>query len=95
MSNLPAQEAIASEENPDATDQPGTVVTRGTPRSKTLQVRLTAEEFEEFEEIERAAEAAGLPASTFARQILLSARSAEARAVVIARIRSDLDRLAV
>lgn len=86
------REAEASEQNPDAPERPGTTRTRGTPRGRTLQVRLTAEE---FEQIQRLAEQAGIPASALARQILLSAgRPAAERSAVLKRIQHDLELLA-
>lgn len=87
---LIAREAAAAERYRDAPDQPGTRVSRGIPRGRTLQVRLSAEE---FAAIDRAARDAGLPPSTYARQILLAAQSTTSNAEVIARIRADLDLL--
>lgn len=90
IEDLIATEQAASEADPDAPEQPGTVATRGTPRGRTLQVRLTAGE---YATIQAAADAARLPVSTFARNLLLAAPTDMDRAAVIARIRSDLDKL--
>ncbi len=92
IKDLIAAEQAATEANPDAPEQPGTVVTRGSARARTLQVRLTDDE---FATIHAAADAAGLPVSTFARNLLLSTPTDVDRAAVIARIRSDLDKLAI
>lgn len=62
---LAERESKADEPLPESTQ-----VTRGLARSKTLQVRLTEVEYEVIEELARDA---GLPSSTFARQILLQA----------------------
>ncbi len=70
IKELIEREAEASERNPDAPLKPGTRVTRGHGRTRTLQVRLTDAE---YEELEREADAAGLPVSTLARQKLLDA----------------------
>lgn len=65
-------EGAAVERNADAPLKPGTRVTRGHGRTKTLQVRLTDDE---YEELERDAEGLGLPVSTLARQRLLATAS--------------------
>lgn len=93
IEDLIAAEAAASEQNMDADLKPGTKVTRGHGRSKTLQVRLNDEE---FAALARVAEERGVPASTLARTLLLrelEGVGADPQAV-IARIRSDLDTLA-
>ena len=69
ISDLIATEAEAAERNPDAVIKPGSKVTRGHQRAKTLQVRLNVEE---LETLTRLAEQRGLPVSTLARDLLLS-----------------------
>ena len=69
--------------------KPGTKVTRGHGRSKTLQVRLNDDE---FAALARVAEERGVPASTLARNMLLRAPT-DPRSL-LARIRFDLDELA-
>lgn len=62
----------------DQSDRPipaHVTVTRGNPRSKVLQVRLNADE---YEAIERIAADRGLPASTVAREQLLAMTQAAA-----------------
>jgi hypothetical protein len=59
-----------AEANPDADDQPGTVITRGDSRSKTLQVRLNPAEYDQLQALGKAH---GVPASTYARHLLLPA----------------------
>lgn len=93
IDELIAAEAKASELNQDAELKPGTKVTRGHGRSKTLQVRLN---YEEFTSLARVAEERGIPVSTLARDLLLrelSDPSTDPRSL-LARIRSDLDELA-
>lgn len=86
-------EAEASERNRNAKIRPGTKVTRGHSRSRTLQVRLNEDEMEALTAL---AEERGVPASTMARDVLLVhlAAPADTPAAVIARIRADLDSLA-
>ncbi|GAB3820572.1 hypothetical protein GCM10028820_26950 [Tessaracoccus terricola] len=93
ISDLIATEAEAAERNPDAGLKPGSKVTRGHQRAKTLQVRLNAEELEALTQL---AERRGLPVSTLARDILLTqlAASDESAGALIARIRAELDDLA-
>ncbi|MCG6568450.1 ribbon-helix-helix protein, CopG family [Tessaracoccus sp. Y36] len=93
ISDLIAAEAEAAERNRDAGLKPGSRVTRGHQRAKTLQVRLNAEE---LEALTRLAERRGLPVSTLARDILLTqlAGSDESAGALIARIRAELDDLA-
>ena len=93
ISDLIAAEAEAAERNRDAGLEPGSRVTRGHQRAKTLQVRLNAEE---LEALTRLAERRGLPVSTLARDILLTqlAASDESAGALIARIRAELDDLA-
>ncbi len=61
-------EADEIEADPDRVVRDDTLVTRGSKRDRTLQVRLTNDEYDELIE---AAAAADLPASTLARSILL------------------------
>lgn len=93
LDELIAAEAQASEQNKDAELKPGTRVTRGHGRSKTLQVRLKDDE---FAALARVAQERGVPASTLARELLLrelSGPTTDPRSL-LARIRSDLDELA-
>lgn len=91
--DLIAAEAEASEQNKDAPIRPGTKVTRGHGRSRTLQVRLNEEELQALTAL---AERRGVPASTLARDLLLShlGQDADSPRSVLARIRADLDALA-
>lgn len=93
IDELIAAEATASEQNKDAELKPGTKVTRGHGRSKTLQVRLNDDE---FAALARVAEERGIPVSTLARDLLLRELegAGEDPQAVIARMRSDLDALA-
>lgn len=93
ISDLIASEADETERNPDAPIKPGSKVSRGHQRAKTLQVRLKVEE---FDALTRLAEERGLPTSTLARDLLLSqlAGSDESAKALIARIRAELDHLA-
>lgn len=93
IEDLIAAEAKASEQHKDAPMRPGTKLTRGHGRSRTLQVRLNEEELQSLTAL---AEERGLPASTLARDLLLTHLSAEADSPqsVLARIRADLDALA-
>ena len=93
IDELIAAEAKASEQNKDAELKPGTKVTRGHGRSKTLQVRLNDDE---FAALARTAEERGIPVSTLARDLLLRALegAGEDPQAVITRMRSDLDALA-
>ncbi|WP_420176096.1 hypothetical protein [Luteococcus sp. OSA5] len=93
IDELIAAEAKASEQNKDAEMKPGTKVTRGHGRSRTLQVRLNDDE---FAALARVAEERGVPASTLARDLLLRElgdHDTDPRSL-LARIRSDLDELA-
>lgn len=91
--DLIAAEAAASEQNKDAPIRPGTKVTRGHGRSRTLQVRLNEEELQALTDL---AERIGVPASTLARDLLLPhlSEDADSPRSVLARIRADLDALA-
>lgn len=93
ISDLIATEADAAERNPDAAIKPGSKVTRGHQRAKTLQVRLNVEE---LDALTRLAEQRGLPVSTLARDLLLSqlAGSDDSAKALIAKIRAELDDLA-
>lgn len=93
ISDLIATEAEASERNPDAAIKPGSKVTRGHQRARTLQVRLNAEEMDALALL---AEQRGLPISTLARDLLLSqlAGSGTSAKALIAKIRAELDDLA-
>ena len=93
ISDLIATEAEAAERNPDVGIKPGSKVTRGHQRAKTLQVRLNVEE---LETLTRLAEQRGLPVSTLARDLLLSQLVGpdESAKALIARIRAELDDLA-
>ena len=93
ISDLIASEADAAERNPDAAIKPGSKVTRGHNRAKTLQVRLNAEELEALTLL---AEQRGVPVSTLARDFLLShlAGSEDSPKALIAKIRAELDELA-
>lgn len=93
ISDLIATEADAVERNPDAAIQPGSKVTRGHQRARTLQIRLNVEE---VEALTRLAEQRGLPVSTVARDLLLSqlAGSGASTRELIARIRAEIDDLA-
>jgi hypothetical protein len=87
IDQLIAAEAEAAERNPDAEIRPGSKVTRGHSRTRTLQVRAV---------LAAVAERRGVPASTLARELLLSqlASPASTPQAVIARMRADLDALA-
>ena len=91
IDDLITAEAEASEAHPDA--ELGTTTRRGHGRSRTLQVRLNADELEALLTM---AAARGVPASTLARDLLMKeVRSESADPIaVIARIRADLEALA-
>ena len=93
ISDLIATEADAVEHNPDAAIKPGSTITRGHQRAKTLQVRLNVEE---LDALSRMAEQRGLPISTLARDLLLAhmADSDNSAKALIAKIRAELDDLA-
>ncbi|MGM0385993.1 MAG: CopG family transcriptional regulator [Actinomycetota bacterium] len=93
IEQLIAAEAEAAERNPDVEIRPGSKVTRGHSRTRTLQVRLNDDE---FAVLAAAAEQRGVPASTLARELLMSqlASPASTPQAVIARMRADLDALA-
>jgi len=93
IDELIAAESEAAERNPDAEIRPGSRVTRGHSRARTLQVRLNDEE---SAVLAAAAEQRGVPASTLARELLMSqlASPATTPQAVIARMRADLDALA-
>lgn len=89
---LIANEATESENNKDAPIQPGSKVTRGTSRSKTLQIRLNPEE---LEALAQAAQTRQVPTSVLARELLLAHIAAEQETpqALIARIKSELNEL--
>ena len=93
ISDLIAAEVDAVERNPDAAIRPGSKVTRGHERARTLQVRLNVEE---LDALSRLAEQRGLPVSTLARDLLLAqmADSDNSAKALIAKIRAGLDDLA-
>lgn len=93
IEDLIAAEAAASEQNKDAPMRPGTKITRGHGRSQTLQVRLNAEELQALADL---AAQRGVPASTLARDLLLThlGGTADTPRSVLARLRADLDALA-
>lgn len=93
IEDLITAEAEASERGKDAPIRPGTKLTRGHGRSRTLQVRLNAEELQELATL---AQQRGIPASTLARDLLLTHLGGvdNAPRSVIARLRADLDALA-
>ena len=92
-SDLIATEADTVERNPDAAIKPGSNVTRGHQRARTLQVRLNVEE---LDALSRLAEQRGIPVSTLARDLLLAqmADSDNSAKALIAKIRAELDDLA-
>lgn len=92
IEELIALEAKASEQNKDAPLQPDTTITRGHPRAKTLQIRLTEDEFTALADL---AEHKGLPVSTFARDLLRPhLEKPEPLETSISKIRQTLDILA-
>ena len=93
IEELIAAEAAATELNQDAAIRPGSKVTRGHNRVKTLQVRLNDNEFATLTAV---AERLGVPTSTLARDLLLRelASPSESPQAVIARMRADLEALA-
>lgn len=93
IEELIAAQATASESNKDAELKPGTTVSRGHARSKTLQVRLNEAEYDALAAL---AVERGLPVSTLARDVLLAQLAAGdvSAQAMIARLRSDLEALA-
>lgn len=93
INELIAAEAEAAERNADAELRPGTKVTRGHGRTRTLQVRLNEDE---LAALAVAADRLGVPASTLAREMLLTQLNAPASTPqsMIARLRADLEALA-
>ncbi len=87
--DLIAAEAEASETNRDAPIHPGTKITRGHPRTRTLQVRLNPDE---YDAVMAAAAEAGVPTSTLARDLILSGLTTSPAATLdlIRRIQADL-----
>lgn len=70
IDQLLTEESDAIEADRDAPIRPGTRMTRGHGRTRTLQVRLNDEE---YEQLARAAKDRHLPESTLARSLLLDA----------------------
>lgn len=93
IEDLIAQEAEASEQDKDAPIRAGSTVSRGHARTRTLQVRMNAEELQALTDM---AHASGVPASTLARDLLLGhlAGQPDTPRTVLARMRADLDALA-
>ncbi len=94
INDLIAAEADATEQNRDAAIKPGSTVTRGHQRAKTLQVRLNTEELAALTML---ADQRGLPVSTLARDLLMAQLAAgqdTTTQALIAKIRSELDDLA-
>lgn len=93
IEELIAAEALAAEANRDAPVKPGSVISRGHGRTRTLQVRLNEEELNAVNEL---AAKRGLPASTLARDLLMNQVTAHEATpqAMIARLRSDLEALA-
>ncbi len=93
IEELIAAEGAAAERNPDAVIKPGSRVTRGHSRSKTLQVRLNEDELAALTAL---AASRGVPVSTLARDVLLGQLAApgDSPQALIARIRTELEALA-
>lgn len=93
IEELIAAEAAASEANQDAHLKPGSTLSRGHGRSRTLQVRLNDDELDELTAL---AAQRGIPFSTLARELLMSQIHAgdQSPRAVIDRLRSDLEALA-
>lgn len=70
IDELLEREGRAAEDNPGAELRPGTKITRGHSRSRTLQVRLNDDEYTALEAM---AEARELPLSTMVRSMLIQA----------------------
>lgn len=92
IDELLESEARAVEQNKNARLKPGTKISRGHGRTKTLQVRLTEEE---YARLESWAEAKNLPMSTMARSLLLSELTDDLAdpSTAINRILRELERL--
>ena len=93
VEDLIAAEAAASEAHRDADLKPGSTLTRGHSRTKTLQVRLNEEEMQALAQL---AQRRGVPASTLARDLLMTqiAAGEATPQAMIARLRADLEALA-
>ena len=90
IKELVEQERETSEANPDAPLTSDSAVSRGHPRSRTLQVRLNPKEYERIiEEADRRQ----MPASTYARTVLLASVSSQAAefSAAVERLREDAD----
>ena len=86
IKELVEQERETSEANPDAPLTSDSAVSRGHPRSRTLQVRLNPEEYERIiEEADRR--------QTYARTVLLASVSSQAAefSAAVERLREDAD----
>lgn len=92
VSDLLDAEGVASEAGKDAPLQPGTTVTRGHGRTKTLQVRLNDDE---YAAVTALAETRNVPVSTLVRSLILPVITAgvDTPAVRIERLRRELDLL--
>jgi uncharacterized protein YbaP (TraB family) len=93
INDLIAAEAAAAEGNPDAPIKPGSKITRGHSRARTLQIRLNEDELAALNAL---AQARGIPPSTLARDLLLGQLTGAdiSTHALIARIRAELDALA-
>lgn len=92
IDDLIEEEGRAAEEyeatHPDAPIPEGTTITRGHNRTRTLQVRVNAEELEALETL---AEAKQLPVSTMVRIMILDhLQGDESPAAVIANMEQEL-----
>ena len=93
VEDLIAAEAAASEADKDAELKPGSTLTRGHSRTKTLQVRLNEDEMQALAQL---ADRRGVPASALARDLLMTqiAAGEGTPRAMIARLRADLEALA-
>lgn len=79
IEELAAIEAAEENGDADASLPPHVRVTRGHNRSRTLQVRLNDDE---LDRLNRVADEAGVPASTYARMLLLEGMDDQPRSVL-------------
>lgn len=84
------EEGNAIEADVDAPITDATKVTRGHPKTRTLQVRLSPEEYEGLEKI---ADERGLPVSTVAREQLQNLLRATQRSPEVSEVMSALEKL--